>query len=96
MGMTFHGTFTKGIIIPDPGQSLPEGTRVAVNPLRTAERLTARTRKTKAVKGRASRNRKVHPLTALAGIWKDRADWKGKSSVQVVAELRRSSGPRRG
>jgi hypothetical protein len=93
--MSFRGTFTKGIIVPDEAQSLPEGTRVAVNPLRASEKQAIRPRKTRVSRQRAPQNLKVHPLTALAGIWKDRADWKGKSSVQIVAELRRS-GPRRG
>jgi putative addiction module CopG family antidote len=39
---------------------------------------------------------KRNSLLALSGIWKDRPEWKGKSSVEVVAGLRRGRVQRRG
>ena len=95
--MTFRGTVIKGVVVPDAGSELPEGARVSVNPLRSSsrpKRIAATSRGNKKSKTRA-KARKA-PLTALAGIWKDRPDWKGKSSIQIVAELRRNTGRPRG
>ena len=62
---------------------LENGTPVEVNP---SSRIGTRVRKGKGVRTRAE---KVHPLIALAGMWKDRPEWKGMTSVEIVAELRR-------
>jgi len=97
--MTFRGTVINGVIVPDTGQTLPEGTRFNLSPLPGARRRGSRTAakapgsngtRAKARAAGTQRNRAAasHPLTALAAIWKDRSDWKGKSSGEGVAELR--------
>lgn len=72
-----------GVVVPDAGQSLPEGARIAMSPIKGATRKRA----SRQVKKRAGK--KSGGMNALAGIWKNRPDFKGKSSTQIVAELRR-------
>ena len=47
--------------------------------------------KKKVSKSRSAEKKKTkqHPFMALAGIWKDREDWRGMTSVEVVQELRK-------
>src|SRR4051812_44314393 len=91
--MTFRGTVINGVVVPDPGPPLPEGARVSMSRLSGSRRSAKPSKPLGLTKGKPRRSPvkagKVHPLIALAGIWKDRPDWKGKSSIEIVAELRR-------
>lgn len=41
------------------------------------------------------RDKRVKALKATFGMYKDREDWKGKTSVQIVEEMRESEERRR-
>jgi hypothetical protein len=95
--MTYRGVYRDGLVILEGDVNLRNGDHVDVN-LRgssgsaRAGRAKSRKQVSKARVGKG-RAQPVHPLIALAGIWKDRPEWKGKSSVEVVAELRKSGAP---
>lgn len=91
--MTYRGVYQNGMVFFEGEVGLRNGDRVDVNPSRKAGRRSSTKAKAKARGGK--KPAAVHPLIALAGIWKDRPDWRGKSSVEVVAELRKSTSPSR-
>jgi hypothetical protein len=102
--MTFRGTVINGVIVPGRGQDLPDGSRVSVNVLRKPTKRAPRRGKApgRVVKGgsrtRGTRSGKADRIAAfasLAGIWRDRPEWQGMSSVQIAAELRRKAMERR-
>jgi hypothetical protein len=90
--MTFRSVVRDGIIVINTHGELPDGTPVEVVPskgrnARAARTTTAKTRR-KGKKG--GRHAEADPLPGF-GILKDRADWKGKSAVQIIRELRRKA-----
>lgn len=97
-GMTFRAVVQDGLIVINTHGAIPDGTTVRVvragaprKVAKTASRATKGPRAKEAGKPVRRVAQKPHPLLALAGIWKDRPDWRGKSSTEVVAELRRRS-----
>lgn len=90
--MTFRAIVQDGYI--NTRGRLPDGTPVTVVPDR-APRAT----KSRANKSRKSSHRST-PLSELPaiGMWKNRPDWKGKSTAQIARALREKSlgGRRRG
>jgi hypothetical protein len=88
--MIFKGIYRDGIIILEDATGLRNGTVVEVT--RTAERAKAATKPTAKSKKKSSTRRKrsggsVADWPAF-GIWKNRPDWKGKTSVEIARELR--------
>jgi hypothetical protein len=92
--MTYRGVYRNGVVVIDGEVGWPDGASVEVRPAaRRAKRgSNQRARPTSKAKRKPS-EKKVDPIMALAGIWKDRPDWRGLSTLQVVAKLReRASG----
>jgi hypothetical protein len=81
--MTFRGVYQNGVVVLSGDVDLENGTPVDVNPSRSGAKRSRRSSSKKPA-------RKEHPLIALAGIWKDRPEWKSMTSVEVLADIRRS------
>ncbi len=102
--MTFTGTYHNGMVILDNSKGLREGARVEVLPAHAKARRAAASKGNRsamprksppgAKPGAASRagpragKRQADAFAALCGMWKDRADWKGRSSADIARELR--------
>ncbi len=97
--MTFRAVVRDGMIAINTHGQLPDGTEVEVLPVnRPAPRRKGKKKAAKAAsrtrgsssRGRAGKSAKASadPLDSLIGIWKDRPDWKGKSTLEIAAELR--------
>jgi hypothetical protein len=98
--MTFRAVVRDGMININTHGRLPDGTVVEVLPVTPASKpkgpSKARSRgpRKPTKRGKAE---PANPLLAIAGIWKDRPDWKGKSTLEIQRELREKAlGHRRG
>jgi hypothetical protein len=90
--MTYRGVYRDGIVTLDGDVDLRNGAVVEVNVPSTRRGGAARPSTIK-TRGQV-RRKKTHPFVALAGIWEDRADWRGMTSEEIVESLRsRSSKP---
>lgn len=96
--MTFRTVVRDGLIVINTHGELPDGTPVEVVRTPSAESNNTRTvkKRSKSARGASKPAGGVSdPIEALAGIWKDRPDWKGKTTSQIAAELREKSLGRR-
>lgn len=80
-GMTYRGTVRNGVIVLSNAE-LPEGMSVRVSPESSPKR--------KRIRKPRTRRSTSRPLPGF-GMWKDRKEWRGKSSVEVARELRRAA-----
>jgi hypothetical protein len=98
--MTFRGIFKDGVIVPGTDLGLRNGAEVEFELLRSrggdAAGRRARARKRAPRRGAArvtssklTAAQRVALVLKFAGDWKKRADWKGRSSADIAAELRR-------
>lgn len=86
--MTFRAVVRDGMININTHGELPDGTVVEVSPVRRRARKTSTRSARKSTKATKTAKTKANPLLALAGIWKDRPDWRGKSTLEIQRELR--------
>jgi outer membrane protein assembly factor BamB len=86
--MSYRGVYRDGIVVLEGEVDLRNGTTVEVNPARGKGKGR---RKVSSTPRRDRKAAQVHPFIALAGLWKDRPEWRGRSSVEIVRELRRRS-----
>jgi hypothetical protein len=89
--MVYRGVYQDGVVVLEGEVDLRNGSRVEVQP---ARRATTAESKKRAGKGARTSAKSADPLLKFFGVWKDRADWKGRSSVEVAKELRRRAGRR--
>lgn len=105
--MTFRGTVQAGLIVIDTHGKIPDGTEVEVieSPTGAVRTRSARSTSSKRPAGRAkpkakprksSANKKkgqasLEAFRKIVGIWADRPEWKGKTSVEIARELREKS-----
>ncbi len=57
----------------------------------TSARITAKSRSSawnRMLQTKMTKKQRIAAVLAARGTWKERADWKGKSTLQVAAELR--------
>jgi hypothetical protein len=97
--MTYRGVYRDGVVIIQGDVSLRDGAQVEITETRTARTpsTTKKPREKKVTAKRRTTTRKRDPLDGLIGFWKDRPDWKGRSSIAIAAELRdKALGRRRG
>lgn len=87
--MTYRGVYRDGVVTLEGDVDLRNGAIVEVNAASTRRVAAASASTTKARK--PVRQKKKHPFIALAGIWKDRDDWRGKTSEEIVAGFRTRS-----
>lgn len=90
--MTFRAIVQDGFIVINTRGELPDGTRVRV----IREGRLARAKKP--IKSpRTPKQAALADLPAI-GMWKNRPEWKGKSTLRIAQELREKSlgGRRRG
>ncbi len=85
-----------GLIVVNTHGELPDGTRVVIvrddRPRQNAKKIMTpakRATKKKAAR-RAKRGPLSDPILKVFGMWKDRPEWKGKSSAQIARDLRES------
>ena len=76
------------IVVPD---EIPDGTPVRVSRLQRTSKAKPPRVGSKGKKTAKRGQKKRTGLDKLIGIWKDRPDWKGKSTLQIAAELRQKS-----
>lgn len=98
--MTYRGIVQDGIVILESATGLRNGESVAVVPSRKGGASRQRRGSALPRKGRAKARRGVvrsgslDPLPGF-GMWKNRSDWKGKTTLQIAAGLRRKAMGRR-
>ena len=100
--MTYRGVYRDGYVRLEGDNDLQDGARVEVSlepdsrlPRTAAERLRAAAEGKAAAallkrltSKRMTKAQRLAALDAAFGMYKDRPDWKGKSTVQIAAELR--------
>ena len=91
--MTFRTVVQDGLIVVNTHGALPDGTAVDVVPARRARPRKGESRKPSA--GSKSPKKKRLRDLAFFGMWKDRPEWKGKSTLEIAAELREKALGRR-
>lgn len=84
----FRAVVRDGMININTHGELPDGTVVEVSPVRRRASKSSTRRVMKPAKAAKMAKSKTNPLLELAGIWKDRPDWKGKSTLEIQRELR--------
>lgn len=105
LGMTYRGIYRDGYVRLEGDVDLRNGTPVEVFSLREtrARRVSSKARRAKASRvsrkseweramARAKKMTKKERMAAVmaaAGAWKDRPEWKGKSSAEIATELRK-------
>lgn len=100
--MTYRGIFQNGVVIVENADGLRNGTVVDVQPAKrsTKSKRSVRPQRSAAVRSRPAkktrrkgRARKAvgDPFIESFGLWKDRPEWKGKSTLEIAAELRRKA-----
>ncbi|CAG0997522.1 hypothetical protein PHYC_02659 [Phycisphaerales bacterium] len=94
--MSFKGTYRDGIVyLTGNGSEVArrDGERVEVTPLRRPRKSAgpARARPASKTKKRLTKAQRLAAFDAAFGIWKDRPDWKGKTTLEIVAELRKKA-----
>lgn len=101
--MTYRGIVQNGIVIIENPDGLRDGTVVDVQPagrrakksrdLQPRPAASAPNRSAKKAKALKSRARRASgdPLFEAFGLWKNRPEWKGKSTIEIAAELRRKA-----
>jgi hypothetical protein len=85
--MTFRTVVRDGLIVINTHGELPDGTPVEVVRTRSGHKsVSAPRRQVKKTKAPA----KKKPIRELAffGMWKDRPEWKGKTTLEIQKELR--------
>lgn len=89
--MEFRGTFRDGVVIPDQTDGLRNGDVVRFIPAkkRIKPSATASTRAKPSRTGKAVAKRRLDAFMSAFGCMKDRPDWKGKTTLEIVAELRK-------
>lgn len=100
--MTLRTVVRDGLIVVNTHGEIPDGTPVVImrddRPRRSVKKAKGpakRTAKKKAA--RAGVRPKSDPIMKVFGMWKDRPEWKGKSSAEIARELReRALGHRSG
>ncbi len=94
--MTLRGTVRDGMIAINTHGMLPEGAEVEVvrvDPRKNGRAATgAGARVTKKKKKTKAGRRPKDPLLALAGMWSNRPEWKGLTSLEIQQQLRRKAG----
>jgi hypothetical protein len=86
--MTFRGVVRDGVIVILDGE-IPDGTPVEVSPLHRRSKKKAST-STKSAKPTRARKPPLEKLPAF-GMWKNRPEWKGLSTLEIMAKLREKS-----
>lgn len=87
----FRTVVRDGLIVINTHGEVPDGTPVEV--MRTADRATNRAGKKAAKKSKKKSKQKTPPLDNLPGfgMWKDRPEWKGLTTLEIMARLRERS-----
>lgn len=99
--MTLRGTFRDGVVYVSGGReadALRNGDSVEITPVHFKPRAAATTSRGKrALPARkpATKIQRLAAFDAAFGMWKDRKEWAGLTSVEVVAGLRRRASERR-
>ncbi|HYE62659.1 MAG TPA: antitoxin AF2212-like protein [Phycisphaerales bacterium] len=101
--MTFRGTYRNGVIIPEEGATLQEGdtveiqvrSRRATTPKKARSGLGGprKCRTSKAAKKlnaskRMTGKQRLELFLQSFGMWKDKPEWKGRSSADIAREIR--------
>jgi len=91
--MIFRTTVKDGLIIINTHGKIPDGTPVEVVRVKPPRKKSAAKKpvKKKATGRKAKKTDAAEAFQSLAGIWKDRPDWKGKTTLEIAAELRRKA-----
>jgi hypothetical protein len=84
--MTYRGVYRDGVIVLSGEVQLHDGDSVQV----TRESRTGKVRPGKRT-SKSKKSKALHPVLKLAGIWKDREDWRGLSSVEVLELIRKQN-----
>ena len=92
--MTFRTIVRDGMININTHGELPDGTPVEALPIQQSPPRRGSAQRASAKKAAPKRPSKktgkpdANPLLSLAGIWKSRPEWKGKSTLEIHRELR--------
>ena len=100
--MTYRGIYRDGVVVLQGDVALQDGEAVEVNtakpnrqppatPNKKKLRSEAPQRRAGGKTAKKTRTRKSIQDLAAFGIWKDRAEWKGLSTLEIMAQLRTHS-----
>ncbi len=100
--MTYRGVYRDGVVVLQGDVALQEGEAVEVNtarpnratiavPNKKSLRSDAPAKRTRGTKAKKTQSRKKVQDLAAFGIWKNRAEWKGLSTLEIMAQLRTRS-----
>jgi hypothetical protein len=97
--MIYRGVYRDGVVTLQGDVDLPDGSVVEVLPkarATPAKKAVSRRKPEKASKSqkapkRLSKADRVAAALAVMGDWKDRADFKGRSTLDIAQELRRKA-----
>lgn len=85
--MTLRGTFRDGVIIPEQSDGLRDGDVVDIVRKRAGRARTGR-KATSGGAGKKRRGKSRMPLFGF-GLLKDKREWRGRSTVEIAAELKK-------
>lgn len=98
--MTFRGIYRDGVIVPNSEPGLSNGTVVRCTPAAKPQRkapvkTAAQTRKKSGSRAEKTRRmtkpQRVAAVMQAFGMYRDRPDWRGRSSIEIAAELRQNA-----
>lgn len=88
--MTLRSVVRDGLIVVNTHGEIPDGTPVVIlrddQPRRGGKKAKPTAKRAKK-KARSAAKKPLRDLPAF-GIWKDRPEWKGKTSAEIARELR--------
>jgi hypothetical protein len=93
--MTFRGVYRDGIIVPSADPDLPNGTVVrwtSDSRAKQSSRAVGRSKSRSNARPAGKKMTKAQRIAAVMqafGMDRDRPDWKGRSSAEIAADLRR-------
>ncbi|MBX3403252.1 MAG: hypothetical protein KF699_07570 [Phycisphaeraceae bacterium] len=89
--MTLRSVVRDGLIVVNTHGEIPDGTPVVIlrddKPRRTGKKAKSAKQATTKKKARSAARKPLRELAAF-GMWKNRPEWKGKSSAEIARELR--------
>lgn len=90
--MTLRSVVRDGLIVVNTHGEIPDGTPVVIlrddQPQRGGKKTKPPAKRAKKKKARGATKPKADPIMKVFGMWKNRPEWKGKSSVEIARELR--------
>lgn len=95
--MTLRTIVRDGLVAVNTHGQIPDGTPVEIVRLDKPEKIPAKKKLAKKSLSKRPKisKKKQDPFDQFYGMWKDRADWKGRSTEKIAQELREQASSRK-